>query len=222
MNIEVNTVTLNYEKSGSGYPLLLLHGNGEDHTIFNPLIVKLANYFTVYAIDSRNHGLSSQTKDFSYEAMAQDISDFINVLDLKKPAIIGFSDGAIIATMIELKRPNTFSKMALLGLNLKPSDFKEENLAYLNEEYAKTQDPLIELMLKHPSIEVEELQTIKTPCLLIWGEDDLYNDSLYEKISKAIPQSKLVIMKGQNHDSYVVGVDTLYDQLVDFLNYTCS
>ena len=53
-----------YEKIGTGKPLILLHGNKEDHTIFNKLTASLKNSFTVYSIDSRGHGKSSSTKLF--------------------------------------------------------------------------------------------------------------------------------------------------------------
>ena len=35
MNVQVNGVILYYEKQGSGPPLVLLHGNGEDGRIFD-------------------------------------------------------------------------------------------------------------------------------------------------------------------------------------------
>lgn len=38
MKIKVNGIALSYEKMGQGTPLILLHGNGEDHRIFLPLI----------------------------------------------------------------------------------------------------------------------------------------------------------------------------------------
>ena len=82
MNIKVNGITLEYSKEGTGEPLILLHGNGEDHHIFDKLAEKLKEKFTVYAIDSRNHGKSSMTDDYSYETMAEDIFSFINALEL--------------------------------------------------------------------------------------------------------------------------------------------
>ena len=41
MKVKVNDVVLNYDVSGTGYPIILLHGNGENYTIFNKLIEKL-------------------------------------------------------------------------------------------------------------------------------------------------------------------------------------
>lgn len=40
MKIEVNHIELNYMKEGTGSPLILLHVNGEDYTIFDKLIHK--------------------------------------------------------------------------------------------------------------------------------------------------------------------------------------
>ena len=34
MFVEVNGVKLFYEKKGEGRPLIMIHGNSEDHTIF--------------------------------------------------------------------------------------------------------------------------------------------------------------------------------------------
>lgn len=217
MQIQVNNITLHYQLEGTGEPLLLLHGNGEDHTIFEPLTKKLAEKFSVYAIDSRNHGQSSKTDDFSYQSMAEDIVAFIEKLDLKNVSLVGFSDGAIIAALIEINKPKTFNKIALLGINLKPSDFKPENLAYLKEEYAKNNDPLFKMMLEEPNIELESLKNINCPTLLVKAEDELFNDSLYEGMMKTLPNAQLLTMKGHDHASYVVESDALYSDLINFL-----
>lgn len=217
MTLKANGIDLFYKKSGNGAPLLLLHGNGEDHTIFDALSEKMQKYFTIYAIDSRNHGQSSKTTDFSYQTMAEDISQFITALDLKDVSIVGFSDGAIIATMLELEHPNTFKQMALLGINLKPSDFKEGNLAYLSAEYEKTKDPLLKLMLEEPNIELSSLKAINTHTLVVRAEDELFDDALYTEIVNTMPNAQLLIMENHSHDSYVVNSDTLFNHLIVFL-----
>jgi predicted esterase len=51
--VNVNDTALFYEKSGAGPPMILLHGNGEDHHIFDKLSAKLENDFTLYSVDSR-------------------------------------------------------------------------------------------------------------------------------------------------------------------------
>ena len=94
MNVQVNGVILYYEKQGSGPPLVLLHGNGEDGRIFDRTAEVLAPHYTVYTIDSRCHGQSSRDVPLSYDLMAADVLAFTKALKLEKPVICGFSDGA--------------------------------------------------------------------------------------------------------------------------------
>ncbi len=46
MKITVNQVELFYEVVGSGDPLVMVHGNGEDHTIFDEAVELLSPHFT--------------------------------------------------------------------------------------------------------------------------------------------------------------------------------
>lgn len=217
MKINVNNITLNYIQEGQGDPLILLHGNGEDLQIFDKLISKLKKQFTVYAIDSRNHGSSTRTEDFSYETMAEDIHQFIEKLELKHLSVIGFSDGAIISLLLTLKYPQTFKKMVLLGVNLKPSDFKLDIYNSIAEEYEKTQDFLFKMMLEQPNIELDDLKEINTPTLVIGAEDDLYNEDSFQNIADTMPDAELKIMQGHDHGSYVINSDVLYPSLKEFL-----
>ena len=217
MEINVNNITLNYLVKGNGNPLILLHGNGEDLQIFDKLVSKLEKQFTVYAIDSRNHGGSTRSEDFTYETMAEDIHQFIEKLELKHVSVIGFSDGAIISLLITLKYPQTFDRMVLLGVNLKPTDFKLDIYNSIAEEYEKTQDPLFKMMLEQPNIELGDLKEINTPTLVIGAEDDLYYEDSFQNIVNTMPNAVLKIIKGHDHGSYVVNNDVLYPYVAEFL-----
>jgi pimeloyl-ACP methyl ester carboxylesterase len=56
MKIIINGIQLNYEVVGHGKPLILLHGNQENHHIFDGIKDKLAEKYELHLIDSRNHG----------------------------------------------------------------------------------------------------------------------------------------------------------------------
>ncbi len=217
MKIEVNNITLNYITEGQGNPLILLHGNGEDSGIFNELTEKLKENYTIYAIDSRNHGGSTKTEDFTYETMAEDVYQFTEKLELKNVSVIGFSDGAILSLLLAIDHDNLFHKMVLLGVNLKPTDFKTDIYNYLVDEYENTKDPLIKMMLEQPNIELEQLKDIHTPTLLIAGEDDIYKEESFDDIVKIMPNARLQIMKGHDHGSYIINKDILYPYLENFL-----
>ena len=84
MIAEVNGVRLFYEQYGSGSPLILVHGNGEDHTIFDEAVEMLSCRFTCYAVDSRGHGRSVYRGAFHYRDMAADLLAFMEALDLSE------------------------------------------------------------------------------------------------------------------------------------------
>ena len=63
MFIGVNGIQLFYTKTGQGRPLIMVHGNSEDHTIFDEAIGVLKEHFTCYAIDSRGHRLPRSRKE---------------------------------------------------------------------------------------------------------------------------------------------------------------
>lgn len=217
MNIEINDITLNYIKEGSGDPLILLHGNGEDHRIFDKLIEKLKQHFTVYAIDSRNHGESSKTENYSYEVMSEDIYLFINKLGLKRVSFVGFSDGAIIGLLLSIKYQDIFEKMALIGINLSPRDFKKNIFNYLQYEYDKNKDPLVKMMLEQPQIELKDIEHINIPTWVVAAQNDLFYRKSFLDIVKTMQNATLKIMQKHDHGSYVINQDILYPYLKEFL-----
>ena len=136
MKVKVNDVVLNYDVSGTGYPIILLHGNGENYTIFNKLIEKLQEDYTVYAVDSRSHGDSEDTEEVSYDLMAEDIIQFIKELNIENPMLYGFSDGGIVGLLIAIKEPELLSKLIVSGVNINPKGLK--NGTYLGCKIAPT------------------------------------------------------------------------------------
>ena len=74
-----NNIELYYKKVGQGDPLLLLHGNGDSHKELEKLGLALSSNYTVYLIDSRDHGKSMHTnKYFVYEDLAEDIDSYFD------------------------------------------------------------------------------------------------------------------------------------------------
>lgn len=216
MEISVNGVRLFYEAAGAGEPLLLLHGNGEDHHIWDPLAARLSEGFAVYAIDSRNHGQSEMTKDYAYETMAADVYAFIQTLSLGPVWLAGFSDGAILGLLLAMKHPEALRKMALLGPNLRPEDFTAESLLQLRAEYERTGDPLLQLMLTQPRIDLEDVRRISVPALVVAGENDIFRPETFTALAEALPEATLRVLPGQDHESYVAGTDSLYPLLMEF------
>lgn len=216
MIANANGIALFYETLGDGPPLLLLHGNGQDHRIFDALAPKLAILYAVYALDSRNHGQSQKTDEYSYDAMAEDAYAFIQALRLERVRVVGFSDGAIIALKLAMKHGDAVERMALLGVNLRPEDFTEKSLLYLRARYEETGDPLVKLMLTEPHIGLDEVRRLMTPVLLIAAEREIYKPETFTGLAEALSHAELKIMPGHNHESYIVNQDILYPDFAAF------
>ncbi|MDR1577560.1 MAG: alpha/beta hydrolase [Deltaproteobacteria bacterium] len=216
MYIQINGVKLYYDKIGSGPPLVLAHGNSDNHHIFDTLSLKLTKHFTMYLLDSRDHGLSEKTGAWSYEAMAADLDGFIAALGLEPVNFLGFSDGAIVGLLLGLRRPTALKRMALLGANLSPADFTEEAVVFLRQLGRKVNSPIFQMIFEEPHIELESLKNIPTPCLVVAGEKDLFKPEVTPAIANTLPNARLLIVKGHDHISYIVYNDLLYKDLLKF------
>ncbi len=217
MYIQLNGQIIYYEKAGEGSPVILVHGNGETHEIFDILIRDLARNYTVYALDTRGHGLSATPKEFHYEDMAEDVIEFIRALALKKPAFYGFSDGGITGLILAQKYPDTLSALIISGANLRPKDLKRNFLRAVRRNYRKTKNPLSLLMLKEPAISEEQLASITVPTLVLAGQKDIVKKSATKRIAKSIPDAALKILPEETHGSYVEHSRKLYPIINNFL-----
>ncbi len=217
MNINVNNLNIYYEVYGEGKPIILLHGNSETHEIFDKLIDKLKDNYKVYAIDSRCHGKSEDTIYISYNLMRDDIIGFIQKLNIEKPILYGFSDGGIIGLLIAIKEPDILSKLIVSGANLNPKGMKTVMRNFIKLVCLFSKDKLFKMMLKEPNISIEELKTIKTPTVILAGEKDVIKLKHTKQISGNIQNSKLEIIKNENHGSYIIHSDKIYDILKKYI-----
>jgi pimeloyl-ACP methyl ester carboxylesterase len=216
--IEVNGLRLHYAEAGEGRPVVLLHGNGEDHNLFETEIGQLvAAGYRVYAPDSRGHGKNEPLTEYHYADMAEDVYQFIKTLGLEKPALYGHSDGGIIALLLEISHPGTLSVMAVSGTNLSPEGIISSFIEEFTELNEKKPDPLITLMLTEPHIDPAELRKITIPVLVTVGDDDLILPEETEKLSENLVNSVTVVVEGADHGSYIVGSPVMGEMLVRFL-----
>ncbi len=214
---QLKEVSLYYEKNGQGTPILLLHGNGETHDIYDKLIPKLSKDYTVYAIDSRGHGRSSKVQTLDYGQMAEDIVQFISLQNIDNPILYGFSDGGILGLMIAIRYPKLLSKLIISGANTKPKGIKPKYLWLIRLFYTFTRDSKYHLMLTQPNIEEAELKLIKTYTVILAGSKDVVVEKHTKYIADCIPGSTLQIIEGETHDSYVVHSEQLYDVILPYL-----
>lgn len=213
----VNGIDLWYEKTGDGPPVILLHGNGESHKIFSVLVHQLKDSYTVYALDSRDHGQSSRTPDLSYERMMEDTAQLILALKLQKPLLYGFSDGGIVGLMLASSYPELLSKLIISGASTNPDATRSSWKLLFKIIYFFSRSRKFKLMLTEPHITALQLRQIGIPVLVLAGENDIIKEEDTRFIAGSIPNAVLKILKAENHMSYVVDSPKVFWEMKAFL-----
>ncbi len=115
-HVIANGVRLHYVRVGRGNPpLVLLPGITAPAATWEFVARAMANRNDVYVIDVRGRGLSQRGADLSHrlDDYAADIADFIRVLALDRPSILGHSMGARIAVRLAARYSHAVGKVVL-------------------------------------------------------------------------------------------------------------
>ncbi|EHK63012.1 alpha/beta fold hydrolase [Achromobacter arsenitoxydans] len=111
------------QRSGRGEPLVLLHGVGLDHTLWDDLAPLLEPDFDVLRYDLLGHGAATPLR-----GTAQ-IEDFIAQLDdeldhagWRGASVLGYSMGGLIAGAYAAARPQRVSRLVLLSTVFRRTD----------------------------------------------------------------------------------------------------
>lgn len=97
---------------GSGPPLLLLHGLGDDHRALRRLVPDLSLRRRVLAPDLRGHGGTSLGgADGSLSQLATDVVTLLDTLALDGVDLAGFSLGGTIALQVAIQAPERLRRL---------------------------------------------------------------------------------------------------------------
>lgn len=191
---------------GSGPPLILLHGNGEDSTYFQGQIEGLQDIRKIYALDTRGHGRSPRGEaPFTLDQFVLDLEAFMADRNIESADLLGFSDGANIALKFALKHPEKVRHLILNGGNLDPSGIRRSTQVPVELGYRLargSRKEMLGLMVNEPHIEPDRLKDLSMPVLVIAGTRDVVTEAHTRLIADSIPDSELVFLKG-NH--YIAG-----------------
>jgi pimeloyl-ACP methyl ester carboxylesterase len=116
--IGINGFELNYESTGRGNVVLLLHAMGMDHEEWKYQVPTLSKHFNVIACDLRGHGESSKEEPgkFSIELLATDIERLLTQLGVSKMHLVGHSLGGMVACYFAVKHPEVLKSLVLMGV----------------------------------------------------------------------------------------------------------
>ena len=200
-----------YIELGEGFPLILLHGNGEDVSYFEHQMEPFARHFRVIAIDTRGHGKTARGEaTFTIRQFAEDLLGFMDLHGIEKAHVLGFSDGGNIAMVFALAHPDRVEKLILDGANLDASGVKRKIQIPIEIGYrmarmfakkspeARKNAEMLGLMVNDPNVKPEELAKIQNPTLVMAGDKDMIKDKHTRLIAKSIPGAELTIIPGSH------------------------
>ena len=141
--ISIGKETLAYVDCGKGDVVLMIHGNMSSSIHFEPLIERLKDDYRCVAVDLRGFGDSSYNNRFdTLEELADDVSAFIDALDLGAVNLVGWSNGGGVGLKLCAKYPEKVKKFFdIEGAGLKGYPvFKKENFKSTGEPYASKEE----------------------------------------------------------------------------------
>jgi pimeloyl-ACP methyl ester carboxylesterase len=143
-SIDVDGVSLYYERSGSGEPVVFCHGIPTDYRAWSSQITAFSKTYTTIAYSRRYAAPNSREGDLSdstVEANAADLKGLIEKLDLAPVHIVGHSYGGFVAAYLAAEHPDLVRRLVLV----------EPAIATLLVENPKSGGQIFSLLLGKPS-----------------------------------------------------------------------
>jgi pimeloyl-ACP methyl ester carboxylesterase len=107
---------LNFKKTGQGAPLIILHGLFGSADNWFSIAKELEGDFTLYLIDQRNHGDSPHSDEWDYDAMAEDLKEFMDEQQIESAFLMGHSMGGKTAMNFAMKYPEKVNKLIVADI----------------------------------------------------------------------------------------------------------
>lgn len=202
-DIEINNIRVHYRTVGSGKPIILMHGWGCDSSALSLFERVGSEHHTVYNLDMPGFGKSDEPlTPWGVEEYTRMLEDFIHILNLDTPIVLGHSFGGRVA--IKFASRNKVEKLILvdaagvkprrsLRYYIKVYSYKLAKWLYPNilgrrraeriisemrsrrgsYDYNNCSPMMREVMVKVVNEDLRsEMPLIEAPTILIWGEND--------------------------------------------------
>ena len=208
--IDVNGVSLYYETYGEGEPLLMIHGNANSMSGFIGNVEELSKHYKVILVDCRGRGASTYKHgtELTFDLQIDDLTQFLDKLNVQKTHIVGWSDGGILALLMAIKHPERVDKIVSMAANIFPDGCIDldgmkairDNLVKENKDHKNDLAiDLYNLDINYPNLDYKELNVIKSKTLIMAGDHDEIKNEHTVKIFEAIPGAQLAIVPNEGH-----------------------
>jgi pimeloyl-ACP methyl ester carboxylesterase len=234
----INGIKIWYAVYGNGLPIIMLHGGLANSNYWGNQVPVLAKQYQVIVMDSRGHGRSTRnSKPFGYDLMATDVLALMDYLGIKRAAIVGWSDGAIIGLDIAIHHPERLTKLFAYGANSdingvkdssKSPTFSSYALVRAKEEYRKLSptpnnyegflSEIQKMWQTQPNYTKQELNSIKVPTWIVDGDhDEGIKRENTELMADNIPNAGLLIQPNVSHFAFLQDPTLFNNDVLSFL-----
>ena len=210
-----------YASYGAGAAVILLHGGLANSDYWGNQVPALtAAGYRVVLIDSRGHGRSSRDdRPYTYELMASDVVAVMDALAIRRAAVVGWSDGAIIGLVLAMRTPDRLTRVFAFAANMDPSGVQPDVLTnptfsrFVTEAasayarlsptpggFADFAKAINRMWDTEPNYTAADLSRIATPVAIVDGDhDEAIRRDHTEYLARSIPEAKLIILPGVSH-----------------------
>jgi haloacetate dehalogenase len=122
LDVRTSGAVIRLRHGGSGPPLLLVHGNPQNHTCWYKIAGRLAQRYHVVLPDLRGYGDSSlpdpgpDHANYSFRAMAQDLLEFMDQLGYAQFSVAGHDRGGRTVHRMCMDHPERILKACLMDI----------------------------------------------------------------------------------------------------------
>ena len=160
MLVNIDGLNVNYECSGEGETVFLLHGWGGQIASFKPVFDFLSQKFKVYAIDFPGFGQSVQPKEvWGVRDYAEMINKLFEALGVQKATLIGHSFGGRVAIVFSAEYPEKVNKVVLIDSS---GLVKKKTMKYYYKVYSFKLLKKIYLMFIPKNVQEQALEKFYT------------------------------------------------------------
>ena len=207
----------NYEWENDAEAVVLLHGGLSKTSSWDYLLVPaLEADFHVYGYDRTAHGFTAdQPGSLHFDFQTKEAIAYLEDVVKEPSHLVGYSDGAVIALMVAIARPDLVKSVISIGGNFHYSGIEfdmgepfvsEEDLAeytLISPDQPHTLlekvKRMFEIWKNEPNISKEELAKIQCPVLVVSGDDDVVTLAHTQELYEAIPLGQLAVIPGTSH-----------------------
>ncbi len=207
-----------YEWENNGEAVLLLHGGLSQTSHWDTSILPaIEDGFHPFAYDRTAHGFTGDRDgSLHFDYQTREAIAFLEEV-IKEPAhLIGFSDGAIIAFMVAIQRPELVKSIVSIGGNfhfsgtlplpefegfISPEDQEEYNQTSPDAPHTLLEktNRMLEIWKSEPDIDKADLAKIQCPVLVMAGDDDAIRHNHTIELYETLPLGQLAIVPGTSH-----------------------